>query len=111
MRFAKRLADVRKEKGFSQGELAGKLGIHANVLGRYERGEANPSIEMAARIADVLDISLDYLVGKNDQEVDQGIVDQVLTIQKLPEEDRHCILYALEGLVRNAKTRIAYSST
>lgn len=95
----------------SQGALAGRVGLHANVLGRYERGEATPSVEVATRLADVLEVSLDYLVGKNDLEVDQALVDQVLTIQRLPEEDRHCILYALEGLVRDAKTRIAYSNT
>ena len=54
-------------------------------------------------------ISLDYLVGKTDLLLDQSIIDKIQTIQKLPEEDRHCIMYALDGLVKNAQTKLAYT--
>ncbi len=88
--------------------LAPQNGIHANVLGRYEREEATPSVDMAAKIADVLGISLDYLVGKTDVELDKTILDKVVSIQKLPEEDENHIMYSLDGLIQHAKTRLAY---
>jgi len=45
----------------------GKLvGVHGAVIGRYEREEVKPSIEMATQLAEVLEISLDYLVGFTD---------------------------------------------
>jgi transcriptional regulator with XRE-family HTH domain len=108
MSFGTRLVAVRKEQRKSQGELAVKADVHVNVLGRYGRGEALPSVEVAAKLADVLNVSLDYLVGKSAIDVDQALLDKVLTIQQLPDEDRAHILYAIDGLIQHAKTRLAY---
>ncbi len=59
-----RLSALRKEKKISQQELAELAGIHPNVLGRYERGEASPSVEMASKLSNATDVSLDYLEKK-----------------------------------------------
>lgn len=40
--------------------------MHGAVIGRYERDEVKPSIEVAAKIAQVLGVSLDYLVDNTD---------------------------------------------
>jgi len=63
---------------------------------------------VASKLADALDVSLDYLVGKTDLIVDKSLLDKLLTIQQLPEEDREHILYSIDGLIQHAKTRIAY---
>ncbi|SBV90596.1 helix-turn-helix transcriptional regulator [uncultured Dysgonomonas sp.] len=68
-----------------------------------ERGEATPSVEVAAKLAQVLGVSLDYLVGNTDV-----LLDKVVSIQKLPEEDKKCIMYSIDGLIQHAKTRQAY---
>ena len=57
MDFGTIVAELRKEKGISQTDLAGRLGIHKNVLGRYERNEVLPSIDIARKIADILEVS------------------------------------------------------
>lgn len=67
-----------------------------------------PSIEMASKIADTLGVSIDYLVGKIDVEVDKTILEKIVTIQKLPDEDKEHIMYSLDGLIHQAKTRLAY---
>jgi len=78
-------------------------------LGRYEREETQPSIEMAAKLAEVLKVSLDYLIlGKTDITIDQALLDKVLSIQQLPDEDREHIMYSIDGLIQHAKTRLAY---
>lgn len=110
MGFGLRLASLRKEKKIAQGELAKIVGIHANVLGRYEREEAKPSVEMAAKLADALGISLDFLIGKTDIEMDMSIRDKILTIQRLPNEERQHIIFAIDAMIRDAKARQAYSS-
>jgi len=110
MDFGKHIVSLRKEQGISQTELANRLGIHKNVLGRYEREEAKPSIEVARSIADILNVSLDYLTGKVDQHIDEAIVHKVLTIQKLPKEERERILFTVDALIRDAKSRFAYAS-
>jgi len=109
MGLGKQLIELRKKAKLSQEELSGKVGIHANVLGRYEREEARPSIETAAKLADVLGVSLDYLVGNTDVELDKTITDRILTLQKLPEKDREHILFTLDAMLRDAKTRLAYA--
>lgn len=108
MSLGSRLSRIRKEHKTAQGELAEKVGIHPNVLGRYERGEATPSVEMAVKIADALGVSLDYLVGNTDVELDKTILDKVIAIQKLPDEDKNHIMYSLDGLIQHARTRLAY---
>lgn len=44
--FGKRLSEVRKTKKLSQDELAKMLDVHGAVIGRYERDEVKPSIEV-----------------------------------------------------------------
>lgn len=69
----------------SQGDLAVKAGIHSNVIGRYEKAEAVPSIEIVGKIAEALKASLDHLVlGRSDVNVDQSLLYKFLTIQQLP---------------------------
>lgn len=108
MGFDKRLSELRKAKKLSQEELAKKVGVHTNVMGRYERGEAKPSIEIAVKLADVLEVSLDFLVGKSDLLLDPQILSKILTIQKLPDQDRDHILFTLDAMLRDAKARAAY---
>ncbi|NHA06452.1 helix-turn-helix transcriptional regulator [Mucilaginibacter sp. HC2] len=85
------------------------MDVHVKFIGSYERDEAIPSVEVAGKIADVLSASLDYLVGKADKQIDQTLLDKVLSsIQQLPNEDREHIMYAIDGLIQHAKTRLAY---
>jgi transcriptional regulator with XRE-family HTH domain len=109
MSFGKRVAELRKEHKISQEELSKKIEVHQNVIGRYEREEAKPSIEVASKLADIFNVSLDYLVGKTELLIDEAISKRVLTIQKFPEEDRKHILFAIDAMIRDTKARLAYS--
>lgn len=106
--FGERLLQIRKKRKVSQDELAKKLGIHAPVIGRYERGEVKPSIETAARMAGALGVSLDYLTGLSDMELDQELVKQINELQALKPEDQQHILRTLGALIREAKTRLTF---
>jgi transcriptional regulator with XRE-family HTH domain len=101
---------LRKVKGFSQTELAEHIGVHKNVLGKYEREEVKPSIDIAAKMASFFNVSLDYLIGKIEQEIDADIIDRVKTIQNLPDKDQEHILFTLDAMIRDAKSRFAYAS-
>ena len=59
--FKERLSEARKEKGFTQAELARRLGVTAQAVSKWERGNAYPDIELLDGISTVLDCSLDYL--------------------------------------------------
>ena len=109
MDFGIKIIELRKEKKISQVELAKQLGIHKNVLGRYERNQAKPSIEVAAKIAALLNTSLDYLVGHTKADLDKNIADKILAVQLLPTEERERILFTIAALIRDAKSRFAYA--
>lgn len=93
----------------SQDELAKQIGVHAPVIGRYERDEVKPSIETAFKIARALEVPLDYLTGLSDLELDKNIVDVVTSLQKLNSEDKERIFSTVNALVRDAKARNAYA--
>lgn len=109
MLFGERLLSIRKKKKVSQDELAKQIGVHAPVIGRYERNEVKPSIEVATNIANALGVSLDYLVGITDVTLDSEVLQQVIDIQKLNEEDKKQVTATLNALLRDAKARKAYS--
>lgn len=109
MSFGKRLLEARKKKGFSQEDVAKKLNTKAPVIGRYERDEAKPSIEAAARLSNLLEVSLDYLVGNSNVEVSTDMLNRVLELQSLSEEDKNTALKLLDAFLRDANTKKAYS--
>ena len=109
MLFGERLLSIRKKKKVSQDELAKQIGVHAPVIGRYERNEVKPSIEVATNIANALGISLDYLVGITDVNLDSEVLDLIIDVQKLKEEDNKHIMTTINALIRDAKARKTYS--
>lgn len=64
--FKTRLFELRKTYKLTQRDMANKLGISQPSYIRYERGEAEPTIERLIIIADIFDVSLDYLTGRTD---------------------------------------------
>jgi transcriptional regulator with XRE-family HTH domain len=59
--FATRLQQLRIQKSLSQDELARRTGIHKNQIGRYERGDSQPTAGKIKKLCDVLGVSKDYL--------------------------------------------------
>lgn len=108
MTFGERITQQRKQKKWSQDDLAKKIGTSAPIIGRYERDEIKPSIEVAARIADELDVTIDYLINGNALMMDKNNLKRLVEIQKLNSQDQENILSTLDALLRDAKTRKAY---
>lgn len=106
--FGKRLGEVRKGKKMSQDDIAKKLDVHGAVIGRYERDEVKPSIDIATQIADALEVSLDYLVGSTDLLLDKSIIKRIQEIQKLEKKEKEHLFLTIDALLRDAKTRKAY---
>lgn len=88
MLFGDSLSEHRKKKKMSQNELAKKIGVHAPVIERYERSEVKSTIEVAAKIAEALIVSLDYIVGRTDLIFKKSIVNRFQNIQKLSDENK-----------------------
>lgn len=107
--FGKRITEVRKVKKLSQDDLAKKLEAHGAVIGRYERDEVKPSIEMAAAIAEALEVSLDYLVGNTDLLLEKNIVNKIVDIQKLDSVDKAHVFALLDAFLQSQKAKKVFA--
>ena len=61
--LANKLAELRKQKGLSQEELADKLNVSRQTISKWERGEASPDTDNLVELAKLYEISLDKLLG------------------------------------------------
>ncbi len=106
MTFGQKIAFCRKQIKLSQAELGKVSGINGDIIGKYERDEMKPSIDTAKKLADGLEVSLDYLVGDADLKVlDKKTLKRLEDIQNLPEEDKSNIFYTIDNLIKAAKLK------
>lgn len=64
--FNTRLNQTRKSKGITAQQMADLLYINIRSYRAYESANRMPNLEMLVRIADILDVSIDYLLGRDD---------------------------------------------
>lgn len=77
--FNKRLRHMRMKRGFTQQRLADILDIALRSYQCYETGTRTPSYNLLVLIADTLDVSLDYLLGRDEFMKAHGVsVDEYL---------------------------------
>lgn len=106
MDLGSKIAQLRKEKKITREELATLIGTSAPIIGRYERQEITPSVEVASKIAKALNVSLDYLVGTGElKDVDKTTLKRLEDIENLPPQDKEHILFALDNMIRGAKLK------
>lgn len=109
MTFGERLTLVRKKKNLSQSEVGKMININGDAIGRYERNEVRPTIEMATKLARALEVSLDYLVGTTDIELDKAILNRVQEVTQFNEEEKKHIFVTLDAMIRDFKNKHAYA--
>lgn len=66
MEFAKKLKELRKEKGLTQEELASQLFVSRTLISRYESGAIYPTKENAEKIAQFFNVNLSDLIDSNE---------------------------------------------
>jgi len=110
MNVGKIITDLRKQKNWSQSDLANKTDISQVMVGKYERGDALPSIETAKKIADAFSVSLDYLTGEGiNASFDKKTVKRLLDIQKLDNDTQIMLFKLIDTVIRDTKAKKAYS--
>ena len=71
MEFSERLKTLRKQAQLTQVDVAEKLGISQPAYASWERGIKKPTQENLVKIAQVLNVSVDYLVGNSGEKSDE----------------------------------------
>ena len=111
MNTGKIIVDLRDKKGWNQSELADKSGVSRVMIGKYERGEAAPSIDAAKKIADALAVSLDYLVGEGiNASFDKKNLKRLQDIEKLDTDTKEKIYFVIDNIIQNVKAKKAFAS-
>jgi len=107
-----RIINLRKEKGFSQTELANKVGVSYAQIGRYETKGAQPAADILKKIADALDTTSDYLMNgsKDDKAVatlnDNELLQQFKEVDKMPTDDKMIIKKLIDAFVIKNKLKV-----
>ncbi len=100
---------LRKQKGWSQTELAEQIGSHLSHVNRIETGKYKPSVDVLVKLADVFDISLDALVRDSDVDLkevtveDKDLVQRIKLIESLESEDRHVLFRVIDSMLTKQK--------
>lgn len=104
--FGNSLKKLRSEKGFSQEAFAKEIDVHVTNLSKYERNISVPSLEIAKRIANVLEVSIDSLVYGN-KNLEDDIKDNELAslfkkTQQLSDKQKETVKDLLSAFVLKA---------
>ena len=82
------IKDIRVRRNLTQGEVAAALGVSSVVYCRYETGARQPSIDTLIQMANIFDVTVDYLLGR--QEIDDSTLSdyerQLLVASRMADE-------------------------
>ena len=101
---------LRKQKELSQATLGKAIGTSGDIIGRYERNIMTPSIDVIVKISDTLGVSIDYLVGKTNIELDRNTLKRLEDIATLSDENKSFIFRMIDMALRDLKTGQAYAT-
>jgi transcriptional regulator with XRE-family HTH domain len=100
MSFPERLAALRKERGFTQQQMAEKIGMHVSQLKRYEAGSSQPTIEVFRRIVLALNVSADTLLFEDgERDPDESLKLQFEALSHLDPHEREAVQTMIAGVL------------
>lgn len=103
-----RLRQLRQQRGLTQAELAGALGIDQSLISEYERGILRLHGSLIVALAKLLKVSTDQLLGveklKNGDVVgDRRFLRRLLQIEKLSKRDKQVLLGTIDRFLRGTE--------
>ncbi|TQE70264.1 helix-turn-helix transcriptional regulator [Leptospira noguchii] len=109
--FPTKLKELRIQKGFSQEHLAKMVGLHKNHIGRYERGDSQPTADKIRKLADALGVTGDVLLGNTTQDQakiqigDRDLLNLFSEVEKLSSEDKEKVSDFLDAFLMKRKMK------
>jgi transcriptional regulator with XRE-family HTH domain len=103
-----RIRALRERKGWSQGKLAERLKAHPQNVSQIERGVRGVSLQQVVRLARVLEVSTDEILGRREQDSgiggDRRLMRRLRRIQELPPTRREALLRMIDGALAMAES-------
>lgn len=114
--FAEHLRTLRSQRQLTQVRLAQLLGVSPRVYNRWENGDAVPHFDTIVQIAEVLQVSLDALAGRNASADTHRLRNPELhqlyqQVDELPDEDQQALLLLIDRLVKSSRVSRAVGAT
>ena len=110
MTLGERIRRLRHERDWSQTQLGQKLGVHQKQISGYERDVHTPSTEVLIRIAELFDVSLDFLsfddrpdTSASSQIADRELVQKLAAIDRLSETDKETVKAVLDTFILQSR--------
>ena len=104
--FPGRLRAAREKRDLSQGRLAARAGLQASAISHFETGARKPSFDNLRRLAEALDVTTDYLLGRvSDTDALAGADALYRHYDQLTSDDREVAEEFLEILARKTRGR------
>ena len=104
--FGKKLREAREVKGYSQAELARQISSHHSIIGKYERDEVKPTVDVIKKLAEVLDTTISFLMGETESQnvfKDHVMFKRMAEIEALPTKDKECLLLTVDNFIKATK--------
>ena len=109
MPFAEKLSRMRKEKGFTQQEMAKKAGVGIAQLRRYEGGTSSPTLEVIKNISRILGVTTDELIFDenegvaNNKIMDRELLEQFEVVSAMRQHEKNAIKIILESMILKSR--------
>jgi transcriptional regulator with XRE-family HTH domain len=105
--LGRRLAKVRKDRGFTQVELADATGVIQTIISDYERGKLRPNPDMLVKLAQTLQVSTDELLGltpaRTTPAPNRRFLRRLKDIDQLPVRDQEALLRTIDAFLAARK--------
>ena len=100
MSFPERVVTLRKQKGWTQQQLADEVGVRVLQIRRYESGASQPTLDVIRRLALALGATTDELIfGKDERGPDEELRLQFEAISRFTPEEKKIAKAVLESLI------------
>ena len=111
MNLGEKILQLRKKKNWSQPELGKTIGTSGPIIGKYERNEMKPSIDVVKKISEAFKVSIDYLVDESNEVSilkDKSMLTRLSQLDEINSVDREKILDVVDSFIRDSMAKKAY---
>ena len=109
--FGSRVKQLRKQRHWSQKELATQVGIRFQLLNKYEGGQHIPPPETLIKLADALDVTVDYLLTGNPVEdsplASTQLFKRFKALEGFEEEDQQTVINVIDAIIAKRQVEVA----
>lgn len=110
LNIGERITQLRKQQNLSQDELAKKAEVSRTIIGNYERNTNTPSIEVLIKLANVFNVSVDFIIGEGELSAfDKDLLKRIEDIEKLDQDTKQHLFFLIDNVIQNFKTKKAFA--